>query len=252
MTEINIIPPARQKEWRWPAVVNFILGGAGTGLYLINFMAMLMDHSFSENRMPVFQSLFSLIIIVFGFLCVTLETGRPLRGYYIFQRLRTSWISREMIAFTIFVSAVVLNHFSTRGVFNVVAAVSALCFMIAQGFIVYSARAVISWNTAFMPFFFLSSGLASGAGVSLLLTPWCRFISGETLLQLSLLFVAFNLAVWLLYLKWYSMVLLESGTQDLLSPRLTSIMSFVIILGHIIPILLLLLLWQIQPHRGLE
>lgn len=249
MRDAQLISPSRQKEWGWFAVANFFLGGAGTGLYLINYSIMLIDSPLSEQNTTVLHDLISLSVVALGLLCVAIEAGRPLRGYYIFKRLGASWISREMIAFMIFVPAVVLCHFSTNGVFNVVATVSALCLMIAQGFIVYSARAVTSWNTALMPFFFLSSGLASGAGVSLLLTLLCRLLPGQTLLRLSLLCVVFNLAVWLLYLKWYSTVLLESGTQALLSLRHFSMMFFVIVLGHIIPILLLLLLWQIQSHR---
>lgn len=249
---MQLISPSRQREWGWLAVANFILGGAGTGFYLINYATMLIDSPVPEQNTSVPHDLLSLSIVGLGLLCVAAEAGRPFRGYYIFGQLGGSWISREMTAFFMFAPAVVLNHFFPHWIFNILAAFSALGFMITQGFIVFSARAVTSWNTAVMPLIFLSSGLASGAGVALLFTLWDKLPPGSVLAQLSLLCVAFNLAIWLLYLRWYSVISSRSVTE---SPELRYRFSkkfITIVFGHITPILILLLLLKIRAQHKVE
>ena len=248
---MQIISASRQKEWGRLAVVNFILGGTGAGLYLINYATILLDNPFQEQYTSVPYDLLSLSIITLGLLCVALEAGRPFRVYYIFNRWGKSWISGEVLAFAIFVLAVLLSHFFRHWVFNMIAAVSALCFMIFQGFIIYSARAVKLWNTAFMPFIFLSSGLASGAGVSLIFSMSDRLMSGSILLYLSILCVAFNLAIWLLYLRWYSLISFQSVSEPRKPNHYFFKTFFIIAIGHVIPMLLLILLLQIRAHQGL-
>ena len=247
---MQLISPSRQREWGWLAVANFFLGGAGTGFYLINLTTTVIDGPFSEQYTSMPHDLIALSIVALGLFCVAIEAGRPLRGYYIFSQLKKSWISREVIAFTIFVPAVVLNHFFPHRILNIVAAFSALFFMITQGFIVFSERAVISWNTAIMPFIFLSSGLASGTGVVLLLSLSDRLLLGRSLPQLSLLCVALNLAIWLLYLRRYSAVSFRSVTKSPELKRRFSKMFFAIAFGHILSILLLFLIWQIRTQHG--
>ncbi|MCG2721647.1 MAG: hypothetical protein L6290_06500 [Thermodesulfovibrionales bacterium] len=251
MTEIDLISPSRQSEWGWLAVVNFILGGAGSGFYLINLTTMVIDSSFLEQQTSVPYDIVSLSIITLGLLCVAIETGRPLHGYYVFSQWGKSWMSREIIAFTMFVSAIVLNYFFPHWILNIVGVFSALFFMITQAFMVFSARAVTSWNTAIMPFIFLSSGLASGAGVALLFTLSDISAVGHTLPQISLLCVAFNLAIWLFYVRWYSAVSFPSVTGHLKLKSHLRKMFLAIAFGHFMPILLLLLLlWRSQAQHG--
>ena len=251
MRTVQLISPSGQREWGLLAVANFILGGAGTGLYIINYATILFDSPFSEQHKTAPYDFLSLSIVALGFLCVAAEAGRPFRGYYIFSRFGKSWISREVIAFTVFVLAVLLNHFFRHWVFNMIAAVSALCFMIIQGLIVYSSRAVKLWNTAFMPFIFMSSGLASGAGVSLLFALSDISMLGSILPVLSLLCVVFNLVIWFLYLRWYSVDSFYPVKEQPVLNRYSFKMVFTMVIGHIIAILLLMLLWQIRAHQGL-
>lgn len=245
---MQLISPSRQREWGWLAVANFILGGAGTGFYLINFTTIIIDSPLSEQQASVPHDLIALSMVALGFLCVAVEAGRPFRGYYIFSRLGKSWISREVTAFTVFAVAVVLNYFFRHWVFDITAAVSALCFIIIQGFIIFSESAVGAWNTAFMPFVFLSSALASGAGVALIF----KLLPIPALAQLSLLCVVFNLAIWLLYLRWYTVVPLQTAAEKPELKQRFSKKFLTIIFCHIIPILLLFLLWQIRDQHKVE
>jgi DMSO reductase anchor subunit len=252
MKEVQLVSPSRQQEWGWLAVANFFLGGAGTGFYLINLPTTVIDGAFLETSVSVPHDVISLLIVTLGFLCVAIETGRPSRAYYIFSRSGKSWISREVIAFTVFVLSVVLNYFFPYQILNIIAASSALGFMIIQGFIIFSERTVKAWNTSFMPFIFLSSGLSSGAGVALIFSLWENLLPPYALTQLSLLCVAFNLAIWLLYLRWYSFISLRSASESPELKRRFSKNFFTIAFGHVTPILLLLLLWKIQTQHGVE
>jgi DMSO reductase anchor subunit len=247
--DVQLISPSRQREWGGLAAANFILGGVGTGFYFINWAAIFFNRPFSEKYVSVPYDLFSLVIVAIGFLCVAIEAGRPSRAYYMFGRFGKSWISREATAFTVFLFAVVLSHFIRHWIFDVIAAVSAACFMIIQGFIVYSARAVVPWNTVFIPITFLSSGLVSGAGTVLIFTLWDESLPLSALAYLALICVVFNLAIWLLYLRRYGTVFLRfiTGSQELKSRF--SRMQVAIAFSHIAPILMLFVVLKMQVQN---
>lgn len=250
MPSEQLISPARQKEWGVLAVTNFVLGGAGTGAYFINWTTTFFNRPFSEQNTSVPYDLFSLSIVAFGFLCVAVESGRPFRGYHIFSGLGKSWVSREVLAFTVFMLVIFMSHLSRHRIFDIMAAVSAICFMIFQGLIVYSARSIPLWNSAFIPFIFLSSGLASGAGVSLFFAMSDKLMSGSVLPILSLFCVAFNLALWFLYLRWCNTVSIRPVRERPALNRYPLRMVFTVGISHILAILLLILLWKIQANQG--
>ena len=247
MTDIEIIVPVKQKEWAWPSAANFILGGAGSGFYLLNVATMVLESGTSTMVPSVSFRLLAPALVGLGFLFLAIEAGRPFRGRYLIGRLKSAWISREVLAFTIFVPAVVLDHFFPHPMFKTCATLSALVFMVTQGFIIYSARAVPAWNVSIMPIFFFTSGLATGSGLALLLASSGSLPIRGGLVLLSLICVILNLLVWLFYLRWSSASAFRSATEPLRHP-LT--IFFTIALGHMLPMLLLLLL-QIQPYTGM-
>ena len=244
MRTVQLIPACWQREWRVLAVINFILGGAGTGFYFISWVTTFFNRSFSEHPTSVPYDLLSLSIVAFGLLCVAAETGRPSRGYYILSRLGKSWISMEVTAFIVFALAVFLSHIFRHWVFVVIAAGSSLCFMIAQGLIVYSARTVSRWHTAFIPLFFLSSGLASGTAIALLF--------GSLMAILYPLCVVFNLVIWLLYLRWHNMVPLQTAAEPPGLKRRFSNKILAIFFSHIIPLLIFILISQIKTQPEIK
>lgn len=246
MADIELIAPAKQKEWGWPAAANFTLGGGGTGFYLFTFLTMILEHPNSALNDPIPDWMIAPVLVVFGFLCLIIEGGRPLRSPYLFRHLGKAWISKEILAFTFFVPALILDHFFPHPIFKACAALSSLFFMVAQGFILYSSRAIQAWNVSIIPLFFLSSGFASGAGLALLLAASGRLVIEGGLVMLSMICIIWNLIIWLFYLRWSSNTIdFRSATEALCRPFM---IFFIIVFGHALPILIMLLL-QIRPFQ---
>jgi DMSO reductase anchor subunit len=243
MADIELIAPTKQKEWGWPAAANFTLGGGGTGFYLFTFLTMIFENPNSALNDPIPYWMMAPVLVALGFLCLIIETGRLLRIPYIFRHLGKAWISKEILAFTLFVPSVILDHFFPHSIFKACAVLSSIFFMVAQGFVLYSSRAIPAWNLSIMPLFFLSSGFASGAGLALLLAASGRLVIEGGLVMLSMICVIWNLIVWLFYLRWSSAIDFRSATEALRRPfMIFSTMVF----GHAFPILILLLI-QIRP-----
>lgn len=235
---IQIINPKKQKEWGWPAVLNFIFGGTAAGLYLSYFLMA----SFRINTPGVCQTnvvkILAPIMILMGFLVLTAEVGRPLRSRYLFNN-RHSWMTLEAIAGAIFVSGAIFDWLSPHLAIHLITAFAAVMFLISQGCIVYRAKAVIAWNVSLMPVLFISSSLTMGIGMVLLLVAIGLFNLGYDLLVIGLTCVVLNLVLWLFYLYRYNDKEFRKSTEAMRRPS-----TFVIIagIGHMLPILLLFLL----------
>jgi len=159
IVEIELIAPTKQKEWGWPAAANFILGGAGTGFYIFTFLTMIFKNPNSALNGSTPYWMIGPVLVIIGLLCLTIEAGRPLRSPYLFCQLGKAWISREILAFTFFVPTVILDYFFPHLIFKTCAVLSSLLFMVAQGFILYSSRAIPAWNLTIIPLIFFILGL---------------------------------------------------------------------------------------------
>ena len=249
MVEIELIAPIKQKEWGWPAAANFILGGAGAGFYIFTFLTMIFKNPNSALNYPLSYWMIGPVLVVTGFLCLIIDTGRPLRSFYIFRHFAKAWISKEILAFSFFAPAVIFDYFFPNLILKSCAVSSSLFFMVAQGFILYSSRAIPAWNLSIMPLFFLSSGFASGAGLTLILAASGRIVIEAGLVLLSLACVIWNLIVWLFYLRWFRAIYFQLAGETLCRPIK---MFLAIVLGHVLPIVMLLLLQvQLLPEIGM-
>jgi len=176
---MEMLPAQRQALWGWPAVINFALGGLGAGWYVVAVLAA-------------------------GFAAVAAEAGRPLRGPRVLTRLRTSWMSRELLVGIVFVLLVAADLAFPLRLHRAQAVVAALLLALAQGFIVRRARGVTAWDVPIMPLLFLLSALLSGAGAYLLVETVARRPPPPGLVAgvLALLVLAF--VAWARYLVWTS------------------------------------------------
>ncbi len=240
--DIHLISPENQKEWAWPATANFTLGSAGAGFYIVSVFAMLFENGISAMTEPLFMGLLSPAMMGFGFILLAMEAGRPSRGRYLLRNIHRSWISRETLAFVLFIPAVILDQLFPGPVFKTWAILSALFFMVSQGFIVYSSRAMTTWNKSIIPIFFLSSGFTSGAGVALALSATGRVLPETGLGLASLICVILNSAIWFSYMRCSKTADYRSATRTLRRPVAIFI---TVVFGHIFPALMLLLflLW---------
>jgi formate-dependent nitrite reductase membrane component NrfD len=247
LTVAKLLPSKKQTEWRWPAAANFILGGAGAGFYVLSFITMLFEHGIFLNTDPVLFGWLGPVLAIIGLAILVTEAGRPLRGRYLIHHLQSAWISRETLAFVFFILAVVCDYLFPHLVLKLFAVLTALLFMLSQGFIAYSARAIPAWNVLVMPIFFLTSGLASGTGVALLLAASGSHLSLGSLVFLSLVCTILNLTVWIIYLRYPGAVAFRSATVALKRPPA---IFLTVVLGHMFPLLLLFLI-QLSGYLGI-
>ncbi len=197
---MEMLPAPRQALWGWPAVANFALGGLGAGWYVVAVLAA----GFERSAGVMAASWVAPVLVLAGFAAVAAEAGRPLRGARVLTRLRTSWMSRELLVGIAFVLLVAADLAFPLRLHRAQAVVAALLLALAQGFIVRRARGVTAWDVPLMPLLFLLSALLSGTGAYLLV----EVVAGRPPVPalvaalLGLLVVAF--VAWARYLAWSS------------------------------------------------
>lgn len=181
-------------------MANFTFGSAGAGLFVLNLVFGL---AAPDDRIPTSRDWLALVplaVVAGSLLVLSLEAGRPSRWFHLLRNLRTSWMSREVLGATLFFGGGLCHWFSPHAVWDAVGAVGTVLFALSHGFIVYRARAIPAWSTPFVVPFFLTSALAAGAGIWLVLAA-CR---APTLVEahVSIAFVAvflLNGATWCAY-----------------------------------------------------
>ncbi|HZP36387.1 MAG TPA: NrfD/PsrC family molybdoenzyme membrane anchor subunit [Methylomirabilota bacterium] len=161
---LEVLPSRPQTLWGWPAVLNFVLGGLGSGWYIVAVLAAGLERSPGVTA----ASWAAPFLVLGGFATVAGEAGRPLRGPWVLRRLWTSWMSRELLIGIAFVLLIVAELVFPLRLHRAQALVAATLLALAQGFILRAARGIPAWNVPIMPGLFLSSALLSGAGAYLL------------------------------------------------------------------------------------
>jgi DMSO reductase anchor subunit len=196
----EMLPAQRQALWGWPAVVNFVLGGLGAGWYVVALLA----NGFGRSPGVTVVSWAAPVLVLAGFAAVAAEAGRPLRGPRVLARLRTSWMSRELLIGIAFVLLVAADLAFPLRLHRVQAMVAAILLALAQGFIVRRARGVTAWDVPIMPLLFLLSALVSGAGAYLLVEVVTRRPPPPGLVGALLALVVVAFVAWARYLVWTS------------------------------------------------
>ena len=236
-SEVRLIRARRQTAWRWPAVVNFTLGGMAAGFYVLSsLVAVLQDVGMHAESQPMWFRLLAPVLTGLAFLSLTIEAGQPLRGRYLLCHLRRSWMSRETLAGAVFILAAALDWLFPYPALRILAVAAAIGLMISHGFIVYRSRGMTAWNVPIVPLLFVTSAFAMGSGLLLLLgRGWLA--QGYGSLIVGLICVVLDLGVWLLYLRWSGDAAFREATKPLRHP----ISQIVVVgIGHLLPILLLL------------
>jgi DMSO reductase anchor subunit len=153
-------------------------------------------------------------------------------------------MSREFLAGTLFVAALILTSLFPHPVLRILGAGAALGLMLSQGFIVYSARGVPAWNVTIIPLVFLTSGFVSGGGLMFALLDWAT--TERSFAVMGIVCVAVNLVIWLLYLHWSFDHEFRQATEALRSPKA---LILTVGVGHFLPVCLLLLV-VMRPGFG--
>jgi DMSO reductase anchor subunit len=194
---VVLIPAVRQRVWGVPAVLNFAFGGLGTGFYA----AAALIAGLGPSAAVTLASWLGPLLVLAGFGAVATEAGRPLRGPRVLARVRSSWMSREVVLGGAFAVLAIAEWAAPSPAQRALAVAAGLAVAAAQGSILRHARAVIAWDVSVMPLVFIVSALVSGAGLLLAVEPLLAEGSphalGGTLTLLPLAFVG-----WLMYLAW--------------------------------------------------
>lgn len=227
---MELIQPAKQKVWGWPGVVNFALGGAGSGSYLLGE---LMTRLWQGGRGPAVFRLLGPALVGLGLLALAVEAGHPFRGRYLLRHLRRSWMSRESLAAITFIPTALLSWFFPHRVLEGIAAAAALGLLISHGFILYRAVAVAAWNVPLMPVLFVTSGLAMGGGLLLLVASNGANLGLTAVVLAS---VVSDLVAWLLYLYGSRSPSFRQTTTGL---RRSAALFLIVGVGRLLPAALL-------------
>jgi len=233
---MELVPAEKQKVWRWPAVTNFTLGGAATGLYLLGSLIVSLKSSAIDGSGHFPFKLLAPLLSAAGFLVLAIEAGRPLRGYRLFRHINGSWISLEILAGAIFIPTALLDWLFPHPLAWILGVVAAMALIISQGFIVYCARAVRAWNVALIPVLFVTSGLATGGGLVLLLVALGELNITHVAVMIGLVCTVMNLGVWLVYLRRSLDGTFRESIRALGRP---SALILIVGVGHLLPVLLL-------------
>ena len=146
----------------------FFFGEAGAGLYFVSYF-----FDFVAG-MAV-----GLLMVLFGKAGGhLLHLGQPLRGWRAFTKVRTSWVSRGLLAIVVFVPAGALHVFDLQngllpgpiaGLASAAALLACLVIMVYQGFAMSHSSAITLWSTGLMPIASLTYALLNGVMLTLVL-----------------------------------------------------------------------------------
>lgn len=158
-----------QKSWGMSMATAFFFGEAGAGLYFISQFYDLL------NGMII-----GLLMVLFGkgggHL---LHLGKPSRGWRAFAKVGSSWISRGLLAITIFVTTGAL-HVLDKYAGNVLpaplsaliaglAVIACLVIMVYQGFAMSHSSSITLWSSGLMPLASLTYALLNGVMLALVI-----------------------------------------------------------------------------------
>lgn len=159
----------QQQEWRWLIATAFFLGKVGGGLFMISF--------FSDFKLG---ALVGLGIVGIGKSTAhLLYLGRPERFLRAGLRWQTSWISRGILAMTVFVAfgAVYVAPYIHIGFvpdgvakgFGIAAIPFAFVVMAYDGMVLKASKGIPLWDTWLMPVLMLFYATLAGITATLAL-----------------------------------------------------------------------------------
>ncbi len=150
-------------------VLAFFLGGLGSGLYLVSLYL-----DFYAGLVTGF-----LIVVVGKGATHMIYLGKPWRFWRGFLRPHTSWISRGLLAISLFAIAAALQLAPTLPqlywlpwtadnlAIQIFAVIGAIALMAYTGFTLSAVKAIRSWNTSMMPVLFIVYSILGGTGLAL-------------------------------------------------------------------------------------
>ncbi len=238
----------RQQSWGWKVIADVFAGGVGAGLFLVSF---LLEQFYEPTTLTRVGSIVAPILVIISILFLLAEVGKPVNSIRAFLNLGTSWMSRGVILILLVVIFQLLYALLPLGfpgiktavpgiVIGSLAALLAVVAGIYYGLLLSQAKGIALWNSPLFPILYFFSGLAGGAGILLLLSPFVRASPG----QLNLVMVMALVLVCLVLISLWLMTAIRpshayrQSLSKLLSP---SFIGISLVLGYIVPLVLLVI-----------
>ncbi len=156
--------PWQQQSWDGRAAGNFIGGGAGCGLLV--FATLAGGGGAARQALVVLAAL----LVASGLLCVWAEIGRPWRAIHVLFHPHRSWMSREAALAPLLLACAAAAV--VWPVLQPLAALLAAAFLYCQARILQAATGIPAWREPLTVPLLVATGLAEGAGLYALATPW--------------------------------------------------------------------------------
>jgi phenylacetyl-CoA:acceptor oxidoreductase subunit 2 len=196
-----------QPNWDWRAAGNFMFGGTGGALILLTAL------STWPHSPPLPLSLSALALIGLGLFLVWLEIGRPWRFLHVFFHPQTSWMTREasiaMVLFPIAIAGIFLGSNALLAA----AGLLGLVFLYCQGRILRAATGIPAWREPAVVPLIISTGLAEGAGVLLIIACLLDSVRDVYLLAIAVLLLLRGI-LWTRYRSALERNQAPAGAQD--------------------------------------
>lgn len=241
-----LVQPTWCRVWQWPAVVNLIMGGSAAGLFLTS-LTVDPAGAGGAGTFPVGLKWAVSVLVGLGFSAVGFEAGRPGSAGYLLHHLKSSWMSREVLAGLGLVVFSGLDALFPTMVFKTVAGFGAIALLFCHGAMVNGARGATAWNRHVVVLHFFTSGISLGFGLLLIWTPGMHFENLQRTMGLGLTILAINLLVWLSYVFLIKEEEFGKATSSLRRPKS---LALAVGLGHLLPALLLIVLLGTGPSSS--
>jgi phenylacetyl-CoA:acceptor oxidoreductase subunit 2 len=113
--------------------------------------------------------LLGLLLVGGGLGSVWLEIGRKLRAIHVFFNPQTSWMTRESFAALLLFTLSIIGLFIESKAALVAAALAALAFVYCQARILRAAKGIPAWRAPQVVALIMTTALAEGAGLLMLM-----------------------------------------------------------------------------------
>jgi phenylacetyl-CoA:acceptor oxidoreductase subunit 2 len=155
--------PWLQTNWDARAALNFIAGGAGSAL--VAWAAFVATPPATQR----FAMALGASLVALGLISVWAEIGRPARALNVLRQPRRSWMAREAwVAPLVIGGALAVAVLGWRWA-ALPAAIAALAFLYCQARILQAARGIPAWREPLTASLIVSTGLAEGFALCVLL-----------------------------------------------------------------------------------
>ena len=163
---LDRVVPRQQKEWDIKGALNFILGGAGSGLLVASPIAAALH---ADPRPYV---VLGMLLVAGGLFSVWLKIGRPWRAFHVVRRPSTSWMTREALIAPFLFGAGALGVVTGAPLWIMLAAVCGAIYAYAQGRILKANIGISAWRRWSCVALIVVTALVEGLGILAFTAPF--------------------------------------------------------------------------------